>query len=593
MKQNKHTLDDFLRSSVEEAGFNYQEKYWHTMSAILDEEDRKKKRFFFWRWFSILAVLLITGVSVFFFQHRSPKADAPAAQLQTNATIPNTLPSVKQDATLPAASANHASTSDAASQPTTHSDAGSQSINKSGVQALVTASTSNNSSDKGTQTSVVASSSAVISGQAAKPTSTNTSDKGTQSSVPAVYTAKQSSKTAAKSKETATPTPALNQSIANSTQPKIAESSDDYHSRASHRNRRHRNANPSSSAQTAVAQANTASSSKNQPNHTQSTTTASNQYDHQSATQTAYTVNSSTAQTVSVQGKPMNAVDTTQYVRRRAVDQSIYNPRYIGSLANYIPEHLDSITIITYKEAPVATTSSTTQTTPVAASASTVADNAVKNKSLHWAILAGLNINKGFQGNVSSPVSWAGAPYAGVGFDRNLSNKFMFCANIGFTYFNGLNTERSVSSYQYSFGIDSSIFTVNHKKLMELNLPLSLYYQIMQRHYLMLSIGATYAFDVSSRVSQTSMSNNTGTTSVGTKTPTTVSTTQSGYRTGYNQGDVFMQVGYSYRVFQGVMLQCILQQGFLDMTRNQYFNNSVRNTQTRISVGIHYQFKHH
>jgi hypothetical protein len=107
----------------------------------------------------------------------------------------------------------------------------------------------------------------------------------------------------------------------------------------------------------------------------------------------------------------------------------------------------------------------------------------------------------------------------------------------------------------------------------------------------MASLGVSYSFDVSSKVTQTMMSNNAGYNGGTTKAASSTTTTQSGYRTGFNQFDVFAQVGYSYRFADRFMLQCMVQQGFFDMTKNTYFSNAVSNTQTRVSLGLKYNFK--
>ncbi len=284
----------------------------------------------------------------------------------------------------------------------------------------------------------------------------------------------------------------------------------------------------------------------------------------------------------------MKPIDTVQYVRRQPVDQSIYNPRYIGSLADYIPERLDSVTVITYQPVPEVKLMGAKG---IDAQEETEAAKAKVRRPFELFLLAGLNMNKGFKGNVSDPVSWAFSPYLAVGADKAVSSKITLSSHVGFTYFNGLNSEINVNSYQYTFGLDSSTFAVAHKKLLQFYLPFSVYYELVKNHFVMASLGVSYSFDVSSEVTQTSMSNNAGYAGGNTKAATSKTNTTSGYRTGFNPFDVYAQVGYSYRFAERFMLQAMVQQGFFDMTKNAYFSNSVRNTQTRISLGLKYTFK--
>nr|HPI55528.1 hypothetical protein [Chitinophagaceae bacterium] len=167
------------------------------------------------------------------------------------------------------------------------------------------------------------------------------------------------------------------------------------------------------------------------------------------------------------------------------------------------------------------------------------------------------------------------SPYVGAGVSKAISSKITLASHVGFTYFNGLNTEKKVTNYVYSFGYDSTEFSVQHKKLFEMYLPISLYYQVVRNHYLMASIGGSYAMDVSSSVKNNSQ---------------VKAVNQNGYRTGFNAFDVFAGLGYSVQIFRNMMVQLGVQYGFLDRTKNAYFNSTQHNSQTRFSLGIKYSF---
>ena len=107
-------------------------------------------------------------------------------------------------------------------------------------------------------------------------------------------------------------------------------------------------------------------------------------------------------------------------------------------------------------------------------------------------------------------------------------------------------------------------------------------------------IGGSYAMNVSSTYEEIK-----GTSSgynIASAKPNTTYTTQStpnqmGYTNGFNQFDMFLQAGYNYQVFRNLMIQIGVQQGLMDVTKNTYFNNNIKNTQTRFSLGIKYSFK--
>ena len=146
-------------------------------------------------------------------------------------------------------------------------------------------------------------------------------------------------------------------------------------------------------------------------------------------------------------------------------------------------------------------------------------------------------------------------------------------AQVGFTYFNGLNSNQQVSSKVYSFGVDSTLFSVEYKKLLQMYLPISLYYEWMKNHSVLVSVDGAYAVDVSSTV------NNKGNSS-----------SVMGYRSGFNPLDIFFQLGYQVQFNERLGLGIWYQQGILDATRNSYFMNTQIDRQSRLTIGIKYTF---
>ena len=290
-----------------------------------------------------------------------------------------------------------------------------------------------------------------------------------------------------------------------------------------------------------------------------------------------------------INGKPMIQTSAVTYTQRAPRDETTFNPRYIAALKNYVPEVYDSITILTFK--PAVKNEEVVKDTNLKEQPKT--KEPFTSKPFNWIMLAGLNMNKGFAGTVANEMKWGFAPYIGVGLEKPISNKITMSSHVGFTYFNGLNTHKTVSSSVYSFGLDSSAISVYYKKMLQLYLPISIYYQMMPKHYLMGSIGASYSMNVLStyeEVKSSSAGFSSTLNKINTTYTSTTSKNQLGYQTGFNQLDVFLQVGYSYQVFKNSMVQFGIQQGLFDITKNAYFNNTIKNTQTRLSLGIKYSF---
>ncbi len=73
MQDDNNLLDQYLKSKVEEADFAFKEEYWLKAAKMLDEADNQKKRPAFWRWFSLLGVLITVSVGAFFYSHKPEK----------------------------------------------------------------------------------------------------------------------------------------------------------------------------------------------------------------------------------------------------------------------------------------------------------------------------------------------------------------------------------------------------------------------------------------------------------------------------------------------------------------------------------------
>ena len=55
----KEPIDDFFKRKLEEADLSYQEAYWLKAQALLEAEEKKKRRILLFRWFSFGTLLLL------------------------------------------------------------------------------------------------------------------------------------------------------------------------------------------------------------------------------------------------------------------------------------------------------------------------------------------------------------------------------------------------------------------------------------------------------------------------------------------------------------------------------------------------------
>jgi len=544
MKKSTNALDDFLQSKVEEAGFSFQEEYWQKMSTLLDEEEQKKKRPFFWLWrgLSMLAILLTIGAGGY-LMNKSNNSKVEREKSKEVAVKEEDMAKDLVKDQIPKDQIPNSKETQAVTKPEPSESVTSKPLSSNTLNSKPSTSKPSTSKPETSEPSTF------------KPVSFKSSTSKPETSEPVTFKPLSSKPLTSKPATSKPSTPKHLNSQLSTLNSQLLTS------------------------KPATTKPETSESATSNPLNSQLSTLNSEPQTSQPST--------SNPITGIINGQTVKAIDTNRYTIKHR-DESVYNPRYLSSLNGYIPERLDSVTAIRYE--PVQADKLDSSNAPPSLFTAESKNPFVKHP-FGLILLAGANFNKGLSGNISAPVSWGISPYAGAGIEKRVSNKLTIASHVGFTYFNGLNLQMTVPSYQYGFGLDSSSFTVEYKKLLQLYLPVSFYYDVFKKHSLMASLGMSYSMDVSSKVTETSMSNNTGHPGTASKPATSTSSMQYGYRTGFNKVDVYAQVGYAYRMFDHITLQAAIQQGFFDMTKNSYFKNTTNNTQTRISIGLKYNFK--
>ena len=532
MNNENNLLDNLLRNNVEEAQFAFKEDYWDKMEALLDEEDKDKKRPFFWRWFTIFLGVVVVGGATLLYSKLHSKSEIAKSEIENsngkNTPIERAKPQNLHPNNQTGLDAERATEENQPIQneeeDVNHSIPPKKSYERDDVEYA-----------KAEHSSL----STKVNSNAQTPNL----EKGVDSHIE-----KGTERTALTTTKSTINTDGEVAKIDNATNKTTSKNIHPKKLKAKHA--------------------------------TLETKLPDIQHPTSDISPKDITV---------INGKPMIQTSAVTYTQRAPRDETTFNPRYNAALKNYVPEVYDSITILTFK--PAVKNEEVVKDTILKEQPKT--NEPFMSKPFNWIMLAGLNMNKGFAGTVANEMKWGFAPYIGVGLEKPISNKITMSSHVGFTYFNGLNTHKTVSSSVYSFGLDSSAISVYYKKMLQLYLPISIYYQMMPKHYLMGSIGASYSMNVLStyeEVKSSSAGFSSTLNKINTTYTSTTSKNQLGYQTGFNQLDVFLQVGYSYQVFKNSMVQFGIQQGLFDITKNAYFNNTIKNTQTRLSLGIKYSF---
>ena len=277
-----------------------------------------------------------------------------------------------------------------------------------------------------------------------------------------------------------------------------------------------------------------------------------------------------------VQGKPMQALDTQIHFQpQRMSDEEMirYNPRYVHHLSQYEATRMDSITIIRYH--PL-------QEDKGYVSSFQQPDTFLNTYRLHF--LVGSMLWRGFIGGNT----WSPAPYLSLGINKPLSTQLTLSAQVGFTYFAGLQTQNRTVSYRYKFGIDSTVYTALHKMVFRIQWPIQLTWSVNKNHGFMVGVGAAWQPDGISRVTAPAQVLSGG-TAPNYNTPMQTKN-QLGYLNGIKLWDGFVQLAYQYQWHERMALQVLWQAGMRDMTDNQILSSNRIQRNHGLMIGLRYGF---
>lgn len=192
----------------------------------------------------------------------------------------------------------------------------------------------------------------------------------------------------------------------------------------------------------------------------------------------------------------------------------------------------------------------------------------VKNK---FYFLGALSANKQF-----APSNAFGfSPCGGFGLSKMLSKKISLGTQILYLQYNGINAYKAQAINKYSFGRKQDSFRVNYNSLTQVAIPLRIEYSIAKVISLQAGVQPTYIVEVHSKI----------------QNGTSVATKENGWRTGFNKLDVMATAGIGVLITPRFGLDLMYARGFTDVTQNNYFNNTNKDEQQRITFGFKYIFK--
>ncbi len=168
------------------------------------------------------------------------------------------------------------------------------------------------------------------------------------------------------------------------------------------------------------------------------------------------------------------------------------------------------------------------------------------------------------------------APWLGIAYSMPIVNKWEVQIGAAFTLLNKLNYVYSAAQVNYAFGNTTQRFSVENKAWLNAVLPVSFAYQINKQHNLQFGVAPQIGLDAFSKVKDFTSN-------------TTV--TKMGYSHPYNIFNLYLNIGYTYKVLPFIDAQINYYPGLTDITNNTFTGNTLVDKANRFNFGINYTIK--
>ena len=199
-------------------------------------------------------------------------------------------------------------------------------------------------------------------------------------------------------------------------------------------------------------------------------------------------------------------------------------------------------------------------------------------KPLQWlyTAFAGLSDSRGFEHNKSTSLLSGFGYFGGAGVYYIVDKHWLVGAQPTLYLRGAVNTQVISSKANFDFGKNESEFIVNTKQLLFVELPVMVNYRV-NRHTIGLGVGAEYLINTKSEVKDFGA--------------TDFKTNQWGYTDGYHRFGMMSVLTYNFRLFDRLALMVMIQKGFTDFTKDNYFTENGKDRNFNMRMGLNYTFQ--
>ena len=548
MEANKNHIDDFLRDKMQDMHFELNEQHWADAERRLDEEDKKKRPL----WLLLFAVVVLVGAGITALtksggdkQNRYTKNDVRTEQTSSTNSETNSI--------------QNPQTKDNNSSPVSEENLSSQSEIPNSSNDVENVNTNNASNANAANTSAFTK---------ASDTRRATKSKNINSNKTTEEIAKSSTVTNnARTTEDRNKSKRSKASRADNSKVAATEN---------------QSAKPASTSKKAedvkVQSVANASSTKN--NQTKVVNNKNNENAASTDNSNIETVNRTNPNTIATSSESSSedvVMLGNKRVYRNPEEYQKMNPRYVAGLENYA--YTETVIPLGQEKSDSIRNEIAKQNQPIQEAKKTSkpprADRIYVQEPSSFYMLLGAAGARGYRGNLDATPVWGLSPELGVGYQFSFSDRMSIYLSAFMSYVSHLNIKESGTSVSYSFDRDSTLLSVTRKSLLQLNLPLELAYKIRPKHQLYGGLGVNLNLNSFSLFEDAKANSN---------------KRVFGYMGGIRMLDLTANIGYEYMISRRLNVGIFYQQGFFDITKNDYFNNQHNDINARGGIRLRYKF---
>jgi hypothetical protein len=203
---------------------------------------------------------------------------------------------------------------------------------------------------------------------------------------------------------------------------------------------------------------------------------------------------------------------------------------------------------------------------------------ACENQNKHewmYSLLGGVSDSRGFEGNTASNSRIGFGYFGGFRVGYKIDKNWFVTAQPLMYSRGAINTSIQTEKTAYDFGANADEFIVKNKSILFAELPISIGYRV-NRHQISIGAGIEYLVNVKSDVKEFEA--------------TDYTPNQWGYTNGFNRFGSIAVFNYAFKVYNEFWLTMMVQKGFTDMTKSDYFTTNSSDKNLNLRIGVQYLF---